>query len=268
MLWHARVRLSRCPRAAAATGTNIKQTTMKLFILVCVIAAATMQDYDVKFFEKTGYFVQKVKIDKQKDTVEFDVPKHGNVEGAKYLNDYQKRLVVMKLDSAKLCYAWDMPRDESKPIEIEAGLKHFQGKFPNDKYMVVNENMLPLHYLNSSSLTQEVKDFCGSYPVIKAALFKDKAAMEAGAIQEVKSQMSGRRKKRALTVTTFSSCTQDSSKYIDQCGRSGTDLKVTCKFVVSNTCVYQMACGFSSAGWQCPAPKHMFTYLHCCDYFC
>jgi len=240
---------------------------MKFFILACVIACVASQKYDLKFFEKTNYFDEKVKVDNQKNTVEFDVPKHGKVQEAKYLNDYQKRLIVMKLHSSKSCYAWDMPIDESSPAQIQAGLKHFQGKFPEDRFMVINENMLPLHYLNTSSLTDEIKDFCGSYPVMKVALFKDQAAMESAALQAAKAKISGGRTKRG-TVTDFFLCDNNTGKFVGECGRSGAQLKIKCKFVVAQTCVFKVACDFSAKGWQCPVPGHMFHYLHCCDYSC
>lgn len=79
--------------------------------------------------------------------------------------------------------------------------------------------------------------------------------------------VSGGRKKRA-TVTDFYLCDNDTGKFVGECGQSGNKLKIKCKFVVAQTCVYKVGCAFSNTGWQCPVPDHVFHYLHCCDYVC
>lgn len=44
--------------------------------------------------------------------------------------------------------------------------------------MVVKNNILPLHYLNGSHLTPNIVGFCGNYPIIKVAVFKDRSSLE------------------------------------------------------------------------------------------
>ena len=52
--------------------------------------------------------------------------------------------------------------------------------------MVINNNILPLHYLNGSRLTPKIQAFCGSYPVIRVAVFKERSSLEQAALMEVK----------------------------------------------------------------------------------
>ena len=54
--------------------------------------------------------------------------------------------------------------------------------------MVINNNLLPLHLLNGSSLTPEIQAFCGNYPVIKVAVFKERDGMEKAALEQAKSK--------------------------------------------------------------------------------
>jgi len=238
---------------------------MKIVILALLVAVATAADLKLKFAEGKGNYEEKIKVDQK--TVEYDVPKHEGVEQSEYLNDYDANLIVMKIDRLKKCYAYDMPSDEYKPNQVAAGLSKFGGKFPEDKYMVINNNILPLHYLNGSSLTPKIQAFCGNYPVIKVAVFKDRKGLEEAALAEAKATVSGGRQKRG-TVTDFYLCDRNTMKFVGECGRSGDKLKIKCKFVVAQTCVYKVGCDFSNTGWQCPVPDHVFHYLHCCDYAC
>ena len=52
--------------------------------------------------------------------------------------------------------------------------------------MVINNNILPLHYLNGSRLTPKIQTFCGSYPIIKVAVFKERSGLEQAALVETK----------------------------------------------------------------------------------
>lgn len=80
-------------------------------------------------------------------------------------------------------------------------------------------------------------------------------------------KIAGRRHKRAI-VTEFYLCDASSGKYINECGRSGEKLKIKCKFVKAQTCVFKVGCSQKGVGFDCPVPAHMFHYLHCCDYQC
>ena len=44
--------------------------------------------------------------------------------------------------------------------------------------MVIKNNTLPLHHLNGSHLTPNIVAFCGNYPIIKVAAFKDRSSLE------------------------------------------------------------------------------------------
>ena len=48
--------------------------------------------------------------------------------------------------------------------------------------MVIKNNILPLHHLSGSHLTPNIVDFCGNYPIIKVAAFKDKSSLEQVAL--------------------------------------------------------------------------------------
>ena len=52
--------------------------------------------------------------------------------------------------------------------------------------MITNKNILPLHYLNGSSLTAQIQAFCGNFPVIKVAVFNDRNGLEEAALAEAK----------------------------------------------------------------------------------
>lgn len=238
---------------------------MKFVLFLTFITLAAAVEEKLRFFEKNGYYEEKVKF--YQKTVEYQVPKHAGVEQSEYLNDYDANLIVMKIDRLKQCYAIDMPTNEYKPDQVKAGMRMFKGKFPEDKYMITNKNILPLHYLNGSSLTAQIQAFCGNFPVIKVAVFSDRNGLEEAALAEAKATVSGGRQKRG-TVTDFYLCDRNTMKFVGECGQSGDKLKIKCKFVVAQTCVYKVGCDFSATGWQCPVPDHVFHYLHCCDYAC
>ena len=44
--------------------------------------------------------------------------------------------------------------------------------------MVIKNNTLLLHHLNGSHLTPNIVAFCGNYPIIKVATFKDRSSLE------------------------------------------------------------------------------------------
>ena len=66
----------------------------------------------------------------------------------------------------------------------------FNNKFPEDKYMVVNKKLLPLYYLNGTDLTDKIRDFCGTYPVMKVAEFNVQSEMEDAVLTAMKGNLS------------------------------------------------------------------------------
>ena len=65
----------------------------------------------------------------------------------------------------------------------------FNNKFPEDKYMVVNKNLLPLYFLNGTDLTDKIRDFCGTYPVMKVAEFNAQSEMEDAVLTTMKGNL-------------------------------------------------------------------------------
>jgi len=238
---------------------------MKKFVFALLVAVVVAKELELNFNEKGNDYKEKIKV--SKTNVEFDVPKHEDRDQAEYLNDYQVGLNIMKVDRLKMCYAYDMPGDEFLPDEIEAGVKQFGNKFPEHKYMVLKNNILPLYYLNGSELTDKIRDFCGPFPVMKVATFKNQAEMETAVLTTMKAKLAGHRQKRA-TLTEFYLCDYKSGQFINECGRTGKKLKIKCKFVQAQTCVFKIGCNQKGTGFDCPVPAHMFHYLHCCDYEC
>ena len=45
--------------------------------------------------------------------------------------------------------------------------------------MVTKEYIVPLYYLNATTLSVKMRDFCGLFPVMKVASFDSKKDMEA-----------------------------------------------------------------------------------------
>jgi len=235
------------------------------FVTICVLvvlSVASAEDYNLEFVEKGGKYTEKIIIDKTNRIVESDVPKHAGVEASKYLHDFNMGLSIMKLDRLRKCYASTLPADANTPEEVELGLKKAHNKFPENKYQIENHNILPIAELETSSLSKAIKDFCGSYPVVKVIQTSVKT-MEKLAQASVKAVTSGRSKRRA--VTEFIACNENSRFVIQRCNPD--DLTITCRFVFGETCVYKIGCKQSGSGWNCPG-AHSFHILHCCDYDC
>jgi len=236
------------------------------FVTICllvVLSVVKAKEFGLDFVEKGGHYTEKVIIDKTNRIVETDVPQHAGVEASKYLNDFKMGLSIMKLDRLRKCYASDLPADASTPEEVELGMKKNHNKFPENKYQIENHNILPVAELEPSSLSKAIKDFCGSYPVVKVIQSSVKT-MEQLAKASVKDSSSGRSKRR--TVTEFIACDENSRFVIQRCNPD--DLTITCQFVASKTCVYKIGCKPTPSGaWNCPG-VHSFTIVHCCDYDC
>jgi len=96
---------------------------MKFVVFLAFVTIAAAAEEKLRFFEKDGYYEEKVKVDQK--TVEYQVPKHAGVEQSEYLNDYDTNLIVMKIDRLKQCYAIDMPSSEYKPDQVTAGMRMF-----------------------------------------------------------------------------------------------------------------------------------------------
>jgi len=240
------------------------------FIAIVVfvgLAVASAVDYDLEFVEKDKSFNEKISIDKNKGIVEFDVPDHAGVMAATFLTDYKMGLSIMKLKQDKICYAMDLSAHEATPEELEKGLKNVNFKFPKDKYMITNKNYFPTAVLEATTLSQEILDFCGGYPVIKADKLNEKER-EAVVLTAVKALKSGKSKRATTTVTEFFTCKSDIQTAMTGMTCDPSLLKVKCKFARSNSCVYKVACKLATTGYECNTLDHEFSRLMCCAVEC
>lgn len=238
---------------------------MRTPVLVLCFVFSSCEILKLKFSENNVDYAEKIKIDGK--SVEYMVPKHGGLQKSDYLIDYDAKLVAMKRYEEKKCYVYDMPKHMYKPDEVKEGVKKHQGQFPEDKYMVTKEYIVPLYYLNATTLSVKMRDFCGLFPVMKVASFDSKKDMEANFFSLMTTKGQGNRQKRSRD---YYSCTQEGSYQAKKCQMLG--LMPTGKYCQykSSGCIYKVICKqIGLMVWDCPQPDHLYNYiLFCCDYTC
>jgi len=236
--------------------------------LLAIVAFATAKIEDLEFEEDGVKFHEKIKIDEKNGIVIVDVPDHGNVQGAKYLSDFNVRLRVQKTDVEKRCYVQAMSSDELSPAAVKLGLQKYQNKFPTRRYEVRKVNQIPVAIMEPHELSKAINDFCGDYDVLRV-VEADKPTMEKIALEEAKALKRQLKNptKRAVTktVTEFTACTAGSQFLIATCAQD--ELVIKCKWIGFNKCVYYIGCTLGNTGWSCPA-QHRYDRVNCCDYGC
>lgn len=242
---------------------------MRAAIAAFVLSAAltSCEILKLKFSENNVDYEEEIKI--SNSSVEYQVPKHGNREKSGYLSDFDAKIMATKRYEHQKCYIYDMPKYIYKPDEVKEGVKKYQGKFPEDRYLMQKEYIVPLYYMNVTTVPAKIRDFCNPFPMMRVKIFDSKKEMEANFFKLVTAKTSGSRQKRG-THTSFTSCTQEGAYKAKRCAElNKMPTGKYCQYG-SSGCKYRVICtstGFMS--WHCPLPSHVSDYtLTCCDYTC
>eukprot|EP00111_Clytia_hemisphaerica_P008293 TCONS_00024200-protein len=243
-----------------------------LIPLACIILAIQGQLYDLEFKENGQTYKEMITVDKVNQIIVFDVPTHGNRSAATYLKDFINRLTVMRDDKAKTCYVWKMKKDEPTPDSVLKALKKVNYKFPQNRYWIETENMLPMGVFDLSPYPI-IDQFCDKRRVLEVNIYAKITDMERDAKADLLSRYSNSRVRRALKVKDYTLCDEASHhKEVTKCYKAGKMnlLSLRCRILDRPKCTYTVSCKFdpSKSGYFCPDPIHSMTQIHCCDPKC
>lgn len=236
-----------------------------LVVALAVHDSIAMQNVELEFYEGGKYYKEKIVFDESANTAEYDVPKHGSLNEAKYLFDYKNDIKVIKMEETKSCYLMKIGQNGSAKA-VETGIKKLKGKFPRDRYIVENHDIVPVYRLSQLMLSSSVQKFCGIYPIYEARRSTIKEVEKLG-----KKLLANGKQKRGST------------KNIIFCGRRNS---FTCSGekpipglkcrIRTRSCVYNVQCspnpirrGPSDPAWICNGRKvHVYNNMICCDPIC
>ena len=66
----------------------------------------------------------------------------------------------------------------------------YQGKFPEDRYLMQKEYIVPLYYMNVTTVPAKIRDFCNPFPMMRVKIFDSKKEMEANFFKLVTGKLS------------------------------------------------------------------------------
>lgn len=218
--------------------------------------------YALGFFERGGYYEEKISIDRERRIIEYDVPAHANVLAGKYVKDLKSRITVLKLGKLKKCYVMKNSGIESELENEERSLKWltFPDRLTGLSYRMKDNHVLPIAMINPISLPKFVQESCKGFSVVKARVSNENN-MENGALQMARRSRNDQSKRKL--VKEFIVCNQSNSEVIDKCDEKL--LEVTCTKVFARTCVYKAIC--TRKDKKCNG-THENNSLHCCTFYC
>ncbi|XP_066926023.1 uncharacterized protein [Clytia hemisphaerica] len=241
--------------------------------LACIVLVIQGQLYDLEFKENGQTYKEMITVDKDNQILVFDVPNHGNRGAATYLKDFINRLTVMRDDETKTCYVWKMKKDEPTPDSVLKALKKVNYKFPQNRYWIETENMIPMQPFDLSPYPI-IDQFCDKRRALEVKVYANITEMEREVKADLLSHHLNNRGKRQATGVDYTLCQGEESKFltaIQECKKKRRPdlLYLKCKILLSPHCTYVVSCKkIPGNKWQCPKPVHSFTQLHCCAFKC
>ncbi|XP_066933234.1 uncharacterized protein [Clytia hemisphaerica] len=175
-----------------------------------------------------------------------------------------------------------MKGDEPTPDSIEDGLKMVQGHFPNNKFLVENDEIFAGPELKEDSLSALMKQFCQGMQKLSIVRKSSKDMEQILKQQIIKKYGSGSRTKRATvhTVSEYKACNPAAMKpELEKCNSCNRiDLiKLNCDINYTKYCGYEVRgrgidCQKSRygnhGGFQCSLPSHTRATVRCCRLRC
>lgn len=252
---------------------------MKSLVLVfTLVSTLSAINYDLDFDENGSTYKEKFEIFKQHGIIIYDVPKHGDIVAMKYLKDYQQRMNVMRDEVQKVCYIWNMAKDEPSVDSIEKGLQAVNGKFPSQRYMVENMNMFPMGEADQSTLSPAMVTFCSSYKILNVGFYTPKQ-MEKMLKDKLDRRFGNRTKRTPIHVDYFNICPGSvmNTKSLMKCYRAlRPDLiQLDCKIQYTKGCgsipvwtKQNLMCKYINEQYKCVIPTHTIAKVLCCSQKC
>uniref|UniRef100_A0A7M5UVD5 Uncharacterized protein n=1 Tax=Clytia hemisphaerica TaxID=252671 RepID=A0A7M5UVD5_9CNID len=256
--------------------------SLQSILLVACVALASATQYNLEFEENGSKYNERIIVDKKKGFLLYDVPKHGDIEAAKFLKDFNTRFNVLRDAALKICYIWKMKGDEPTPDSIEDGLKMVQGHFPNNKFLVENDEIFAGPELKEDSLSALMKQFCQGMQKL-SIVRKSSKDMEQILKQQIIRKYSGRSKRDTVHhVVEYKPCNAATMvpelEKCNSCNRMDL-IKLNCDITYTKYCGYTVRRGMWTAdctkstsgrhgGFECRLPSHTRATVKCCRLKC
>eukprot|EP00795_Rhopilema_esculentum_P011360 gene11360-21552_t len=207
---------------------------MKSLILLCVIVAASAEDFHMNLTENGETFTQDIIVDVQGNTEEIKVPRHQDAPAVNVLNDFNIGLSAVKLSNSRRCFISKIHASEQRPAELKQSMATVRSQFPRERYMVETFNVLTVRKMVKDEVGEKIAGFCNGYDLFYTMRF-NKENIEEEVIKMIKSarDKSGQvRQRRDLGITSFTSCSDDSFNVLMRC--PGHKIGARCNFFRSD----------------------------------
>ncbi|XP_065070434.1 uncharacterized protein LOC135695307 [Rhopilema esculentum] len=245
---------------------------MKTFIICCIVAVISAENFRIQLAENGEKFSEEVKVDIAGNTEEIKVPQHQNRLQLHQLNDFNKGLSAMKLPTRKKCYISEIKAAEQRPLQMKESLTATHSRFPTDRYMVESTNQLVVRRMTAEEVGEKIVAHCGGYEMLYTVdVTKENAENVALGLAYY---IAGKTKRSTNTrITNFFACTLKSVNVVYSCRGSNQRLGARCSFQRSdtNTCIYQITCPTTTSDRGLAAVcqgTHRMSSLQCCDFVC
>lgn len=210
----------------------------------------SVEKFKLHISEKGTQFNEKINIDEKKDAEYFKVPSHNGLSESDNMYDFKMNITVSRVKKDRVCYITPLPPDLPRPNVLSKGLKTLSRKPPTHQIEKTIQQWRVGNRVDKSTLRQEVRDFCGQFPIYRLEPFTADTVSVAGRTRR--------------DIRDFPLC----DNLIPACNPNRWIF--SCKIRTSR-CVYYVKCKLDIQGKlvSCSTlTKHLYTSIVCCSPRC